>query len=195
MLIGLTGKAQAGKDTVAAHLVNNYGFTRVAFADSLREMLYALDPIVAEDGLGYIRLVELVDSLGWDEAKQVPEVRALLQRMGTDAVRAQDENFWVRRACEKIVSAGGNVVVTDVRFPNEADAIGFMEGTVVEITRPGAGLAGTNGSHVSESAMERWLDSYFSVQIANDSTLAVLHARVDHLVEVLSAEGVALCDD
>ena len=39
MIIGLTGYAQAGKDSVANSLVQNYGYTRVAFADKIKELL------------------------------------------------------------------------------------------------------------------------------------------------------------
>ena len=45
MIIGLTGYAQSGKDTVAKILVENYGFTRIAFADKIREFLYETNPM------------------------------------------------------------------------------------------------------------------------------------------------------
>lgn len=45
-LIGLTGLARSGKDTVGAMLVERYGYTRVAFADGIRDAALALDPIV-----------------------------------------------------------------------------------------------------------------------------------------------------
>ncbi len=45
MIIGLTGYAQSGKDTVANILVERYGFTRVAFADKIREFLYETNPM------------------------------------------------------------------------------------------------------------------------------------------------------
>ena len=46
MIIGLSGYAQSGKDTVAKVLIEEYGFTRIAFADKIREFLYDLNPQV-----------------------------------------------------------------------------------------------------------------------------------------------------
>ena len=49
MIIGLSGYAQVGKDTVANYLVEKYGFVKVSFADPIREALYKLDPKVRID--------------------------------------------------------------------------------------------------------------------------------------------------
>ena len=48
MIIGLTGYAQSGKDTVAQVLVDNYGFNRVSFADPIRKLLYETNPMLKE---------------------------------------------------------------------------------------------------------------------------------------------------
>ena len=66
--IGLVGYSQSGKDTVADILVKNYGYTRVAFADKIREFLYGLNPMVACSPTGYLQ--DLVNLVGWDAAKQ-----------------------------------------------------------------------------------------------------------------------------
>ena len=69
MIIGLTGYAQSGKDTVAKILIEQYGFTRVAFADKIRELLYEMDPPVPT-GVGSERhvvgLQNYVDIYDWD---------------------------------------------------------------------------------------------------------------------------------
>jgi dephospho-CoA kinase len=46
MIIGLSGYSRSGKDEVAKILVEDYGFTRIAFADKIRELLYEMNPIV-----------------------------------------------------------------------------------------------------------------------------------------------------
>ena len=38
LILGLSGEAGSGKDTVAEHLVKNHGFYQVAFADNLKRM-------------------------------------------------------------------------------------------------------------------------------------------------------------
>ncbi|WP_326792035.1 hypothetical protein OHA79_09545 [Streptomyces sp. NBC_00841] len=155
--IALIGKARAGKDTVAAHLIAQHQYTRVAFADPLKEMALAVDPIVVTDdddlGVPGDRLSDVVNFWGWERAKDsLPEVRRILQHLG-GAVREQDENFWLDQALNKFWAARRwnlPVVVTDCRYKNEAEALrreGFM---LVRITRPGT----DPGNHASETELD-----------------------------------------
>lgn len=178
MLIGLAGYAQSGKDTFANLLVERHGFVRVAFADALRECLYTLDPMVTVEGL---RLQDLVDDFGWDKVKvDVPEVRELLQRFGTEVGRKLiDDDLWVTLAMRRTLSHS-RVVITDVRFPNEAEAIVDAGGIVVRVTRPGTGPV--NGHH-SETAMDGW--KYHSV-VVNDASIEDLHHEARRLVALLT---------
>jgi hypothetical protein len=121
----MTGYAQHGKDTFAAELVNDHGFTRFAFAETLKDMMYTLTPMVpvmdtAGDIQEYVGLADLVDELGWDEAKvSNPEVRRLLQVFGTEVMREQyGTDVWVDIVARKAEGEEA-VVVTDCRFPNE----------------------------------------------------------------------------
>ena len=154
MIIGLTGYAQSGKDTVAKILVENYGFKRVAFADKIRELLYEMDPPVPV-GVGTERhtvgLQNYVDIYGWDEAKQNSIVRSMLQNLGVGARGVFGEWFWVEQAMRG-VSYENNVVVTDVRFTNEADFIKKYDNAKLwRIKR--SGVEAVN-NHVSESEMD-----------------------------------------
>lgn len=179
-LIGLTGYAQSGKDTAAAFLVE-HGWTRVAFADKLRAFAAAVNPIVKTD-VGYERLVDIIAYQGWDLAKQNPEIRRLLQVIGTDAGRVLlGQNVWVDAAMQGL-SGTADVVFTDVRFPNEAAAILDRGGVMVRITRPGVRAV---NSHISEHA----LDDLDCPVVMNDSTPEVLAGR---MLEVVAD---ALCDD
>ena len=82
-LVGLTGYAGSGKDAAAAGLVAE-GWTRQAFADPVRSMALAIDPLVEWDVFSHnpVRLSLLVAKRGWHVAKQCPEVRRLLQACG-----------------------------------------------------------------------------------------------------------------
>ena len=153
-LIGIVGYAQHGKDSVGRMLVEGHGFTRYAFADQLKSMAFVLNPIVQT----YVfpkhpeRLQTLVSLLGWDKAKEIAEVRRFLQVLGTEAVRDHlGENSWVDALGKKLKDDGAwawdseedqnewwwtkNVVVTDVRFPNEAEWIREMEGELWRVKR------------------------------------------------------------
>lgn len=149
MIIGLTGYAQSGKDTVAQELVERYGFTRVAFADKIREFLYDVNPMVACSPTGY--LVDLVNLVGWDKAKKEAQVRSLLQNLGVAARKNFGENFWILEAFKDIKSAD-QIVVTDVRFINEAKWIKSYENSHIwKVKRPD--ITAVN-DHVSESEMD-----------------------------------------
>jgi hypothetical protein len=147
-VIGLTGYAQSGKDTLASILVEKYGYSRVAFADKIRDFLYGINPMVACSPTGYLR--DLVNLVGWDKAKQEPQVRRLLQDLGISARELIDENIWVTTALRH-VGKDERVVVTDVRFENEAMMIKLMGGQLWRVRRPGVEAV---NSHVSETQLD-----------------------------------------
>jgi hypothetical protein len=149
MIIGLTGYAQSGKDSVANILVNHYGYTRVAFADPIRELLYQMNPAVKDGGY---RVQSTVDVYGWDVAKTAfPEVRNMLQNLGVGARKTFGDMFWVQQALRQ-VTPEGNFVITDVRYPNEAKAIREYEDSQIwRIKRSGVDPVNT---HASETAMD-----------------------------------------
>ena len=172
MIIGLTGYAQSGKDTVANILVNNYGYTRVAFADKIREFLYETNPMY-DSIVGEPLFVRAkVDRDGWEEAKKSPHIRRLLQTSGVAARKVFGENFWVQQAL-KDVHFEGNYVITDVRFTNEADIIKKYDNSQLwRIKR--LGVEAVNG-HVSESE----LDGYPVDQIfVNNTTVEDLEVLI-----------------
>jgi hypothetical protein len=179
LLIGLSGYAGSGKDEAAAALVVG-GWRRDAFADRLRAFLYALDPWVdTYPDVGMVRLAKLVDAYGWDRAKrQFPEIRRLLQRAGTEAGRKiLGSQVWVDALMKDYDRENEALVVADVRFPNEADAIREAGGAMVRINRPGVGPHTDPGGWVHESDVA--LDHYdFDVTIENDGTVEDLHERL-----------------
>jgi hypothetical protein len=150
MIIGLTGYAQSGKDSVANILVENYGYQRVAFADPIRDLLYATNPMLKE---GY-RVQGLVDVYGWDRVKvDYPEARRLLQDLGVGARKTFGDMFWVKQALNGLQLFGEvNYVITDVRYPNEAKAIREYDNAQIwRIKR--SGVIPVN-AHASEIAMD-----------------------------------------
>lgn len=171
MIIGLTGYAQSGKDSVANILVNNYGYTRVAFADPIRELLYQMNPAVKDGGY---RVQSTVDAYGWDVAKTAfPEVRNMLQNLGVGARKTFGDMFWVQQALRQ-VSPEGNFVITDVRYPNEAKAIrAYEDSQIWRIKR--SGVEPVN-AHASETAMDgEKVDQIF----VNNGTLEDLQVLIN----------------
>jgi hypothetical protein len=149
-LFGLSGYARSGKDTLGAVLVRDHGFKRVAFADALKEE--------ASQILGVT-----VEEIEQDKHR----FRGFLQWWGTEWRRGQDKEYWLKRFRERAAAAGPRVVVTDVRFENEADEIESLGGKLIRVTR--AGIEAANG-HVSETA----LDQRSALIVPNDGTLSDL---------------------
>jgi hypothetical protein len=167
MIIGLSGYAQSGKDTVANILVEKYGYTRIAFADPIRELLYEMDPPVPV-GVGTekhtVGLQNYVEVYGWDEAKQNPIVRSMLQNLGVGARKVFGDTFWIYQALSD-VAPQDKVVVSDVRFVNEAKWIQEFNGQIWRVKRLGTNAV---NAHVSESQMDGYpVDQIF----VNNGTL------------------------
>lgn len=177
----MSGFARSGKDEAAKVLVEEFGFKRVAFADKLREVLYALNPIVDIEHYVHdddflqrrpvvIRYVQdVIDAFGWDGYKETnygPEIRRLLQRLGTEAGRQTLwDSIWIDAALTGF-GPDDKIVVSDARFFNEFDAIRERGGEIWRIERPGVGPA--NG-HASETEAPNY--KHFSKFLENNGTL------------------------
>ena len=173
-LIGLAGKAGVGKDTVADYLWEKEGAIKIAFADALRAAgaaIFGLGPCNFLD-----RDLKEVEIEYWGMTP-----RRMLQLLGTEATKPVfGDNIWLKRwfLSYSAVRDTDHVVVPDVRFDVEADAIRNLGGTIIHIVRPGAGLSGAAGEHSSEAGIElRNGDMYLS----NRGSVEELRHKVDEL--------------
>lgn len=175
MIIGLAGRAGAGKNTVADCLCELMpGARQIAFADPLRRIaadLYGLHPH------------QLTDR----DAKEavIPQwglsPRQILQRLGTEVGRQIHPETWTRYLERQVrAEPGVEWIVTDVRMPNEVDTIERLGGVVWWVERPGAG---TRHAHATESELN---PHDFSYSVANDGDLSDLRRAVaEELNELL----------
>lgn len=145
-LIGLSGRARSGKDTVAAMLRGAFPVQTVAFADPIRDALRTMFGFTDEHFFGKLKEVE-IDWLG-------KSPRQLMQTLGTEWGRGLvREDLWLllaQRRVEEIMGNNFHAVVTDVRFENEAAQIRSMGGEVWHIVRDGAGAV---NAHTSEAGI------------------------------------------
>ncbi len=170
--VGLAGVARSGKDSVGKVLINE-GFQRRSFASPMRQALALLNGHV-ETPNGFMPLMDALYMFGgWEGLKErSPDVRGLLQRLGTSVGRGMfGEDFWVDYAFRDL-KFSESYVFTDVRFPNEVEAIRARGGVVWQVVRPG--VSAVNG-HVSESALK---DVVFDAVIHNDGSLEDLSGKV-----------------
>lgn len=186
MIIGMSGYAYSGKDTVGKYLVENHHFTRVAFADALKEVAYILNPLIPvmpenPAANATIRLQPLVNTTSWDNAKANSEVRRILQVLGTEAGRnVLGEDIWVQIVKKKISRSYRHVVITDCRFPNEVAFVKDL-GKLWWVDRPGNKPL---NSHISERSVT---PEDADVVLDNSGDLDFLYRQVDKLLENMNA--------
>lgn len=174
-IIGLCGAAGSGKGTVAEALRDRCGLLEIAFADALYTAIANIT--------GY-SVLELKDRaiketpIPWLGGKSP---RHLLQSLGTEWGRSMVcPDIWVTATMRHIDNLrdviGNGVVISDVRFNNEAEAIRDRGGQVWEVRRPGAScLDGAAAAHESERGISPDL---VSEVIWNNSTPESLKSEV-----------------
>ena len=164
MIIGLTGAARAGKDTVANALVAR-GWTKCAFADPIYAAVQAM--------FGWSReYIEANKESPIGPGGRSP--RYIMQTLGTEWGRTLVcDDLWVQLMERRLLNElpYGNVVIPGVRFVNEAKLIAKLGGYVIRVVRPG--LPGVR-EHVSEEPLP---SEYITATVHNDSSEADFRAR------------------
>lgn len=178
MIIGLGYKARSGKDTAAEYLWRHFHFTRTAFADNLKKACMVIFSLTHEQVFGDNKEVE--DSR-WNDTP-----RNILQKVGTECLRrGYHQDVWVKslEMYLKTQSPMTDWVITDVRFPNEAEAIRNWGGVLVRVDRPNApGIA--TAKHASETSMETWGGGWDFV-LDNSNDLPQLYANIEIMMKEL----------
>lgn len=190
LLLGLCGPAAVGKDTVADAIGAHWDdgatpIVRYAFARPIKEAASVLFDLPIEAFDDRARKDAPLDNLGG----RTP--RALLQLIGTDWVRETiDARFWIarfERAYARARDRGAAVmVVTDVRFPNEADAIRALCGTIVRVTRVATPtMSSIERAHPSETHARALIGD---AVLHNDASVGVLSDNARALLARLAVE-------
>lgn len=143
IIIGLGYRARSGKDTVGDHLVKHHGFRRVAFADQLKNVVGLL---AGEDAFDQA-FKENVTIFGLTGGQLLQQVAMKLREL--------DPLFFVKASLlDYLSNVHDRIVVTDVRFKNEAAEIKRLGGVLWEIRRPG--LANDLHQSETEGAQIQW---------------------------------------
>ena len=172
-IIGIAGRARAGKDTIAEHLVKTYGFKQFSFAEHLKNV---------------------AEVAGWNGLKDA-RGRVLLQHMG-DVLREYDQNIFINNLIGKIkyydmvctnfglVDPVAKIVISDVRLPSEIEALKNIGASIWYIQRNVEGMEKVP-AHKTETLTP---ESYkFDYVFDNSNTFEALYSGVDMAVkEVLN---------
>jgi len=196
-LIGLTARKQNGKDTVADYLIKNYDFQRYSFADPLKRAAMDIFGFTEKQMWGSNKDKESIDPR-WGISP-----RRVLQLLGTELLQYDihdhtDEGelpigreIWVKRfklwyeeEKNKIISENSfgiestfNIVIADIRFEHEANAIREMGGEIWGIIRPSMV---SKDNHVSEMELDNII---VDKTIINDGDINELYKKIDNNIK------------
>lgn len=181
MIIGIVGKAGAGKDSIADRLVAKHSFRRDSLAAPLKRCVQDIfgisDAFMTDRGL---READLPRWPGWT-------TRKLLQFVGTELFRQQiHPDVWARSLCYRILRESAEIdwVIPDVRFENEHLVLSTVFGDsyrLWHVVRPGHNGA---PSGIPGHASEQWAPSDAdAAYLLNSSDLLALAEGVDALLE------------
>ena len=141
MIIGICGFQGSGKDTIADYLQNIYGFKRDSFAATLKDAvasIFGWDRELLEGRTTESRAWREQVDTWWARRLDMPGLtpRLVLQKWGTEvARRSWHDDTWIASLENKLARAHNDIVITDVRFPNEIAAVRNAGGIVIRVVR------------------------------------------------------------
>jgi hypothetical protein len=205
MIIGLSGKALSGKDTTADYLISHYHFDeKVGFAYNLKLMVMDVfslsfrevseqdfkckrfsDPVIVDkfhiDGIiDWMRRTHLVYFSDYDlfVGKVLNTPREILQFVGTDIIRFVCSSYHSDIVKNKF-SSGKDIVISDIRFLNEAYLVKDFNGFLVRLTRDVEMVGGKTG-HQSEVSMDDFKN--WDYILNNNGSLKGLYSQIDSMM-------------
>ena len=173
-LIGISGKAGAGKDTLGKYLCDEYRCMHYYFAKPLKEGAKIMFGLSDEQIENKEKVIE-----PWGISP-----RKIYQLLGTEVGRGIDVNIWVKNAEMFVKSvAGHTVVITDVRFDNEAFWIRNRGGVVINIVRDQDDIV--ENRHSSEGGLK---PDNIDLTIHNNGSIEDLCNEVTYMIQ----KGIAV---
>jgi hypothetical protein len=191
-------------------LVNFHGFRRDSFANTLKDAVanvFGWDRVLLEGRTTQAREWREQIDPWWAERLNMPDLtpRLMLQLWGTEVCRnGFHDDIWIASLENKMRKTSDNIVISDVRFPNEILAIKNAGGQVVRVVR-GAdpewyqdawnmnqGPSNMSWS-ISKTRMEQrkihasetaWIGRGIDIEIDNNGTIDDLFKQIKSLVEV-----------
>ena len=203
MIIGVCGFIGSGKDTVADYLVNFHEFRRESFADTLKDAVAAVfgwDRTLLEGRTKEAREWREEVDHWWAERLGMPTLtpRWVLQYWGTEVCRKSfHDDIWIASLENKIRNSKDDIIVSDVRFPNEVKAIKNQQGKMIWVQRGrlpkwyDVALDANAGSNVAINELKiqnihasewAWVGTKFDHTIHNDMNINHLYSEVKSLV-------------
>lgn len=184
ILIGFGHKRQRGKDTSARYLMREMFARNIlveadAFAGPLKEVCATVFGFSHEQ-LNTAVEKEKVDPF-WGFTP-----RWALQAVGTEAFRGTiDKEVWVKSLERRYQSNKGSRVITDVRFPNEAQMVRRLGGYLVRCNRD-VQYDPKCDDHPTEVSLDSWEDWDF--EIDNNGSKDYLEQQIIDMLNLILAK-------
>jgi hypothetical protein len=189
MIIGLCGAQGSGKDTVANILISEYGFVKLTFASTLKDVvaiLFSWPRDLLEGLTEESRLWrETVDDF-WSGKLSIPSFtpRKALQMIGTDLFRIHFNNdIWISIVENNIGvmlknNPNMNIVISDCRFANEFTLIKqFSDSHIITILREN-----NSTNKIAHSSETEWVNYNFDAILQNDNSIDDLKSNLKSLL-------------
>ena len=175
-VLAFSGPEEAGKSTACRLMKARHpGAVVLSFAAPLKDGVMAMYGFTREQVYGTLK--DVVDP------RYGCTPRYVLQRVGTEFFRNLHATMlpecdlggvtlWIKRMVDQIkaLPAGSIVMIDDLRFPDELQALRTLGATVVKVTRPGAG----GGDRAVHPSAQQWQRMDADLDIVNDGTLKAL---------------------
>lgn len=140
-IISISGLIGSGKSTAANFLVDN-GFTSVAYADTLKDvvaLVFGWDRTLLEGDTYYSRVWRDSEDPWWTANLDMDVIvtpRWALTHIGTEIMRNKfHKDVWLLCVKRRISKIKGNIVISDARFLNEIQLVRELGGTTIGIYR------------------------------------------------------------
>jgi len=173
-LIGIHGKARAGKDTVASFILSARGGYVYSFADPIRAMLKGIG-VDMDEPYWQAHKEDVIEVLG-------ASPRKLMQTLGTEWGRNLiNPDLWLILAKQRLLNYGPGMIIPDVRFENEAAWVRSQGGTLIHVERPGSEKVAAHSSEAGVKFVEG------DIKIVNGGTLEDLQRTVHEVLSVYKA--------
>ena len=203
MLIGIVGFAGSGKGTIGDMLVNDHAFTKLSFADAVKDavsVIFGWQRHLLEGDTNESRVFRENKDAWWSARLGYDMTpRLAMQLMGTESGRSVfHTDIWIHTV-EKRLGGLDRAVIPDVRFPNEVKFIREQGGFIIRVVRGNDPLwystalrANREGNtdimsdysvHYSEWA---WIGEQIDYLISNNGTMSMLEADVTHMIKVFT---------
>lgn len=195
-IVGILGFIGSGKNTVGNHLVNSHGFQSASFAESLKDAISAIfgwPRDMIEGSTSQSRIWREEPDIYWSKKMgRTVTPRWVLQHLGTNVLRDRFfDDIWIASLEHKIKQTSRNVVITDVRFPNEIKMIRENNGMLIWVKRGELPTWYNCALHTPDSmpgiyptvhsSEYMWVSQGPFSCIDNNETITQLHQQVDAL--------------